>query len=151
MPKRSNPFVDDYIQQTKTRVGLKQFNNNEERLRQIYEKTMKLLFQGAKLASVSKASSTIANNLRKPDKMKQLFISNKGTLQQAGSLVPHEASNKEIQCSCNEPLKEIMCTYCDVWLCGSCCQFCKSCHRHYCKKCSFISEDDGSVCVSCYK
>lgn len=40
MAKRSNPFIDDYIQQSKVHVGLKQFNNNEERLQKVYGMTL---------------------------------------------------------------------------------------------------------------
>lgn len=39
MAKRANPFVEDYVQQSKIHVGLKQFNNNEDRLQKVYGKT----------------------------------------------------------------------------------------------------------------
>lgn len=36
MGKRANPFVEDFIPQCKVHVGLKQFNNNDERLKKVY-------------------------------------------------------------------------------------------------------------------
>lgn len=38
MAKRPNPYTDDFIQQSKTHVGLKQLNNNEDGLRKVYGK-----------------------------------------------------------------------------------------------------------------
>lgn len=36
MAKRTNPFTEDYEPQSKVHVGLKQFNNNEDRLKKVY-------------------------------------------------------------------------------------------------------------------
>lgn len=36
--KRSNPFVEDFMPQRKVHLGLKQFNNNEDRLQEVYGK-----------------------------------------------------------------------------------------------------------------
>lgn len=36
MAKRANPFIHDFVKQSKTHIGLKQFNNNEERLKKVY-------------------------------------------------------------------------------------------------------------------
>ncbi|KAF9412668.1 hypothetical protein HW555_008876, partial [Spodoptera exigua] len=38
MAKRANPFVDDFIPQSKVHVGIKQFNNNQDRLKQVDNK-----------------------------------------------------------------------------------------------------------------
>ncbi|OWR48970.1 hypothetical protein KGM_215348 [Danaus plexippus plexippus] len=36
MAKRANPYSEDFIQQSKIFVNLKQFNNNEDRLKKVY-------------------------------------------------------------------------------------------------------------------
>lgn len=36
MAKRANPFIEDFVPQSKIHVGLKQFNNNEDRLQKVY-------------------------------------------------------------------------------------------------------------------
>lgn len=41
MAKRANPFAEDYIPQSKVYVGLKKFNNNEDRLKKVYGKYKK--------------------------------------------------------------------------------------------------------------
>lgn len=38
MPKRCNPYIDDFVQQSKMHIGLKQFNNNEDKLKKVYGK-----------------------------------------------------------------------------------------------------------------
>lgn len=36
MAKRTNPFVEDFVPQSKVHIGMKQFNNNHDRLKQVY-------------------------------------------------------------------------------------------------------------------
>lgn len=36
MAKRSNPYIEDFVPQSKIHVGVKQFNNNEDRLQKVY-------------------------------------------------------------------------------------------------------------------
>lgn len=38
MPKRDNPFLGDFFQQSKMHIGIKQFNNKDERLKDVYSK-----------------------------------------------------------------------------------------------------------------
>ncbi|XP_061717774.1 apoptosis regulatory protein Siva-like isoform X1 [Cydia pomonella] len=85
MTKRSNPFTEDFVQQSKVHVGMKQFNNNEDRLQKVYEKTLELLFRGAKMPTKSVSEITTVNEIRK-DGFKQLFLGKDGHLQQSGAV-----------------------------------------------------------------
>ncbi|XP_023942755.2 apoptosis regulatory protein Siva [Bicyclus anynana] len=151
MAKRSNPYSDDYIQQSKTHVGRKQFNNNEDRLKKVYEKTLQLLYKGAKktlqhnLLQCSEVSST-----EKKDgvKFKQLFISKDGGLMDSGNL----AAGKCIQvkhCACSGVAAD-QCSYCESALCATCQRACAVCQLLYCCKCSFPGSEGTEICVSCY-
>lgn len=117
MAKRPNPYTDDFIQQSKIHVGLKQLNNNEDGLRKVYgkiwqkdqkvtlvsylflpilpyicayiqiaEKTLELLFRGAKKAQNGTQNCETIHVERK-DGMKQLFIGKDGTLLHFGNMV----------------------------------------------------------------
>ncbi|CAH2253984.1 apoptosis regulatory protein Siva-like [Pararge aegeria] len=151
MAKRSNPYSEDYIQQSKTHVGLKQFNNNEDRLKKVYEKTLQLLFKGAKktlqneLLQCSDVSST-----EKKDgmKFKQLFISKNGGLVHSGTL-PIEKNVVTQHCACNSLAAE-NCTYCEIDLCAACRHQCTACQLVHCSKCSLIGSEGSEICVSCY-
>lgn len=44
MPKRCNPYIDDFVQQSKMHIGLKQFNNNEDKLKKVYGKYIYIFF-----------------------------------------------------------------------------------------------------------
>lgn len=43
MAKRSNPFTDDFVPQSKVHIGAKQFNNNEDRLKKVYGKYLQTI------------------------------------------------------------------------------------------------------------
>ncbi|XP_075990357.1 uncharacterized protein LOC142986005 [Anticarsia gemmatalis] len=152
MAKRSNPFIEDYVPQSKIHVSLKQFNNNEDRLQKVYEKTLELLFKGAKKTQLPDVvnSSEIENamtNTDKKGKMKQLFLSKNGTLLHSGNIVHNQAGMK--QCSCGGG-SECQCAYCEVSLCYSCQHLCARCERAYCTTCTMIGLEGSEVCVSCY-
>lgn len=36
MAKRANPFAEEFVPQSKIHVGIKQFNNNEDRLQKVH-------------------------------------------------------------------------------------------------------------------
>lgn len=40
MAKRANPFLEDFVPQSKIHVGIKQFKNNEDRLQKVYGNTI---------------------------------------------------------------------------------------------------------------
>ncbi|VVC98193.1 apoptosis regulatory protein Siva [Leptidea sinapis] len=146
MAKRANPYVDDFIPQSKTHIGLKQFNNNnKETLQQVYEKTLSILFNGAKNSSTNIRIPEIQSD--KKDNYKQLFISPEGMLQHCGQL---KTENNKHECKCGGR-EEDVCAYCETPLCCSCGHNCSSCHQLYCSSCSIIVSEGTEVCVSCYR
>ncbi|XP_013187963.1 apoptosis regulatory protein Siva [Amyelois transitella] len=148
MTKRSNPFIEDFVPQSKVHVGMKQFNNNNIRLQSVYEKTLELLFTGAKKSTVQNVidnSNTTASHKR--DNLKQLFIGKDGTLLHCGTITSCEATL--IQCACGSG-KETSCGYCEKPLCSKCQHLCASCDACYCSHCSLPGYEGAELCVSCY-
>ncbi|KAI8429380.1 hypothetical protein MSG28_000025 [Choristoneura fumiferana] len=116
MAKRSNPYIEDFVPQSKIHVGVKQFNNNEDRLQKVYEKTLELLFRGAKkLPGKSVTEQAEKTNDNKKDGLKQLFLGKDGHLMQSGVLEEHSTH----KCACRVPSDD-RCGYCEKTLCGSC-------------------------------
>ncbi|KAJ8734402.1 hypothetical protein PYW07_014953 [Mythimna separata] len=150
MAKRTNPFIEDFIPQSKVHVGMKQFNNNEDRLKKVYEKTLLLLFKGAKKCpaqDITSEENALSATQDKQDKLKQLFIGKDGTLLHSGNMVDNKLSVK--QCSCGGGV-ESQCAYCDMNLCGGCQHVCVRCERAHCLCCTMIGLEGSEVCVSCY-
>ncbi|CAH0722098.1 unnamed protein product, partial [Brenthis ino] len=149
MPKRCNPYADDFIQQSKIHVGLKQFNNNEDKLKKVYEKTLQLLFHGSKkIRSEDVMQNPDLKPIEKKDGMKQLFIGKDGSLLYSGTLTIDK--NLTIQhCACSG-LKSDCCAYCEIVLCSFCQHQCKVCKLSYCSKCSLNGSEGTEICVSCY-
>ncbi|KAG6465551.1 hypothetical protein O3G_MSEX015223, partial [Manduca sexta] len=87
MAKRANPYMEDYIPQSKVHVGLKQFNNNEYRLKDVYEKTLDKLYKGAKKVTSSDIVNACDTQTIRKDKMKQLFLGKDGSLLHSGNIV----------------------------------------------------------------
>ncbi|XP_061717784.1 apoptosis regulatory protein Siva-like isoform X2 [Cydia pomonella] len=144
MTKRSNPFTEDFVQQSKVHVGMKQFNNNEDRLQKVYEKTLELLFRGAKMPTKSVSEITTVNEIRK-DGFKQLFLGKDGHLQQSGA-VTEPVTQK---CPCGT-VSEDQCSYCEKALCGACQHPCERCQHRYCNHCCLTGSEGSEICVSCY-
>ncbi|XP_068628316.1 apoptosis regulatory protein Siva [Battus philenor] len=147
--KRSNPFIEDFMPQSKVHVGLKQFNNNEDRLRKVYEKTLELLFRGAKKSSCqNNASNQEVSVVNNRDGMKQLVIGKDGSLLNEEAKVQDKAC-AVTHCSCGAAV-EVFCNYCERALCNSCQQFCTRCQMYHCSHCSLIGSEGAEICVSCY-
>ncbi|KAJ0180837.1 hypothetical protein K1T71_002922 [Dendrolimus kikuchii] len=148
MAKRANPFTEDFIPQSKIYIGLKQFNNNEHRLKKVYEKTLELLFKGAKKTSqANDVVSTGDTNSLKKDKMKQLFIGKDGSLLHTGNMIENKSPAKLCNCS---GVFDCQCAYCDKVLCGACQHQCTKCDNTYCSHCMLLGSDGADICVSCY-
>ncbi|CAK1547979.1 unnamed protein product [Leptosia nina] len=146
MAKRANPYTEDYVQQSKVHVGLKQFNNNKERLDTVYEKTLEKLFKGAKRSQQDSIKSDVVG-IVKEDGLKQLFIGNNGLLTHSGKML----KEKPIQntCKCGNTMVE-RCAYCEKGLCVSCEYSCILCYQYFCTECS-VYGCEGSICFSCYR
>lgn len=69
MPKRPCPFEDNLLPQLKVHVGQKQIDNGvcqEERMKNVYDKTMDLLKEGVKVLSRRLSTSMELNSLDVP-------------------------------------------------------------------------------------
>ncbi|XP_041974273.1 apoptosis regulatory protein Siva-like [Aricia agestis] len=147
MSKRSNPYAEDYIPQSKTYVSLKQFNNNEHRLQKVYEKTLDMLFKGANKPIEEESIKTNGIKQQKKDGKKQLFIGRDGSLLHTGFQVSEKSAVEECECG---NIKAEHCAYCESVLCTSCQHHCQRCSQYYCSRCSLSGLDSSEVCVSCY-
>ncbi|XP_053602011.1 apoptosis regulatory protein Siva isoform X2 [Plodia interpunctella] len=130
MAKRSNPFIEDFMPQSKVHVGIKQFNNNKDRLQSVYEKTLDLLFTGAKKCPRQNVvDDTNTATLNKRDNMKQLYLGKDGSLLHSGTF---SSSDKVsiVRCSCGGS-KETICGYCEKVLCDSCQHLCDMMEQKY--------------------
>ncbi|XP_032528653.2 apoptosis regulatory protein Siva-like [Danaus plexippus] len=150
MAKRANPYSEDFIQQSKIFVNLKQFNNNEDRLKKVYEKTLQMLFEGAKKSQNNNNNNSIheINGIAvdRKNKMKQLFIDKNGSLSHSGTLVGPDVCKP---CQCGD-VSLLCCQYCEQALCNLCTRSCALCQHNYCTKCSLVGSEGVEVCVSCY-
>ncbi|CAB3259366.1 unnamed protein product [Arctia plantaginis] len=152
MAKRANPFIEDYIPQSKIHVSLKQFNNNEDRLQKVYVKTLDLLYKGAKKCTSQDIVNTKDDNVKTIDtknKMKQLFIGKNGSLLNSGTMVCNISKLVTERCSCGVE-GESKCAYCEVPLCMTCQHVCAHCDRSHCTTCTLTRFEASEVCVSCY-
>ncbi|XP_034840882.1 apoptosis regulatory protein Siva [Maniola hyperantus] len=150
MAKRSNPYIEDYIQQSKTHIGMKQYNNKEDRLKIVYEKTLQLLFQGAKKSQQHDLQYADISSTDKKGgmKFKQLFIGKDGGLLRSGTLATAKNTSEQ-HCSCRG-LVVGSCGYCECALCAACQRQCAVCQLLYCSKCSLNGSEGTEICVSCY-
>ncbi|XP_045760537.1 apoptosis regulatory protein Siva-like [Maniola jurtina] len=151
MAKRSNPYSEDYIQQSKTHIGMKQYNNKEDRLKKVYEKTLQLLFQGAKKSlQHDQLQCTDISSTEKKDgmKFKQLFIGKDGGLLHSGTLATEKKTSEQL-CACRGLVVD-SCGYCESALCAACQRLCAVCQLLYCSKCSLNGSEGTEICVSCY-
>ncbi|XP_045506283.1 apoptosis regulatory protein Siva-like [Colias croceus] len=145
MAKRANPFIEDFVQQRKIHVGLKQFNNNNERLEKVYKRMLDILFKGAKKAQQDNNKIEVVVNNKK-DSLKQLFLAADGTLLHSGEMVKVTAS---LSCVCGDDTTD-KCAYCEAALCARCERPCTRCGHVYCARCSIFEAEGTEVCVSCY-
>ncbi|XP_026323658.1 apoptosis regulatory protein Siva-like [Hyposmocoma kahamanoa] len=155
MAKRANPFIEDFVPQSKIHVGIKQFNNNEDRLQKVYEKTLELLFRGAKKPTAHVApivASADEYAPHKKDKMKQLCIGRNGMLSRQWTIPEQKCQLGvgECHCACGGMLIEARCEYCETGLCASCRFCCTTCRGNYCSSCTLTGCEATAVCVSCY-
>ncbi|XP_028175009.1 apoptosis regulatory protein Siva [Ostrinia furnacalis] len=149
MAKRTNPFTDAFMPQCKVHIGAKQFNNNEDRLKKVYEKTLNLLYKGAKKQCAIEESSELPNIVpESKEKMKQLFIGKDGSLIHSGTMA-QSSSLVSLECGCGVAAASA-CSYCDKALCAECRHFCECCDKFYCSCCSFTGSEGSKICVSCY-
>lgn len=77
MTKRTNPFIDDFLPQSKIHVSLKKYDkhstDNEKRLKKVYEKTLQMLFNGAKKGTTTETNNNLQDSKVRKDKKKTII------------------------------------------------------------------------------
>ncbi|XP_007886436.1 apoptosis regulatory protein Siva isoform X2 [Callorhinchus milii] len=180
--KRTNPFGDAAPLQRKVRVTQKEINEGvfgEKYKREVYEKTKKLLFNGAQafmgdmwngnseenctvvhLRSPSEAPSPqsgpgdVCNGYERCDLLRgQTFLGSDGRLMKASLPLPR-SPNKQTATNCFSCLKfsniTQQCSQCDRLMCQHCSKVCDSCMRMCCSVCSVADYNESYDKVICY-
>ena len=171
MPKRSCPFEDNLLPQLKIHVGQKQIDNGvcqEERMKNVYDKTMDLLKEGVKVLSRRLSTSIELNSIDVPSsktpsscKSKNERISKQMVLNSKLELLGADKAIKDVGpkydlCECSRVVDQSLfskCSYCDQILCNSCLFECISCSELFCQNCSLPTYDyeEQTKCLNCYK
>ncbi|XP_076753829.1 uncharacterized protein LOC143425157 [Xylocopa sonorina] len=171
MPKRPHPFEDNLMPQLKVHVGQKEVDNgvsSEERMKNVYGKTMDLLKEGAKTLSRKLNSSTELNPLDVPSSKipspsksrnernsKQMVLNGKLELLGIDKAI-QDTQLKYDLCECTRVIDQSMfskCSYCDQVLCNTCLSECISCSELFCQNCSLPVYDyeERNKCLNCYR
>lgn len=170
MPKRPCPFEDDLLPQLKTHVGQKQVDNGvsrNERMKEVYDKTLVLLKEGVKTLSKKLNTSTDLDAdvplpkvpspcKSKPERnLKQTVLNNKLGLEVADESGKGNQLKYDL-CGCSRVIDKNMltkCFYCDQILCMLCLCECIGCSELYCQNCSLpvYDRDEQNMCLNCYQ
>lgn len=153
MPKRVCPFDYDLIPQQKIHVSDKEIKHEDQK-KNIYDKTLKMLFKGARnLPNAVSPPSLMINEVQKipRDNYKQLLLDNCCNLRPSGTVKPlHKAHCKS--CSGLKCEMDARCGFCDTSLCWDCFVVCRNCQDEFCKSCSlpmYSGIEDEYVCINC--
>lgn len=154
MPKRICPFDYDLAPQNKMHISEKELCD-EESVKSVYDKTLKMLFVGArKVVSVSETGVSARQHLGftiLKDNYKQMFLSSRCQLQSRGTIKPEPVRQCQV---CNMPHAEIhcQCTFCEKFLCAHCIVACARCSENFCNACSLVTYsnlEDEHLCLGC--
>lgn len=135
MPKRSNPFSEDVLQQSKIHVGVKEVDqgvNKDQNMKAVYERTHKLLFGVSELGNSSASRNVHAC---------QNILN--------GSLRSDLRDNCR---KCSVISGVYKCSFCETRICGECCRRCTRCEEDFCHLCSVMQyhmSREVAVCLSC--
>ncbi|XP_043495711.1 apoptosis regulatory protein Siva-like [Polistes fuscatus] len=166
MTKRSYPYEDNLLPQLKIHVGQRQVDtgiDEERRMKEVYDKTLNLLKQGAKkysqnmnndqmdLTELPSALLTSHKLINPQRASKQMVLNNKLQLENNDNVKLDK--NVDV-CRCFQvidPSLSNKCSYCEELLCPSCLNNCIKCHDLICDDCSLPKYDMGSstVCLDC--
>ncbi|KAG7212598.1 hypothetical protein KM043_012892 [Ampulex compressa] len=171
MPKRACPFEDDLLPQIKVHVGQKQVNEGvckEERMKDVYAKTLNLLKEGVKTLSrkLNVTDDILLDDLPLPMQpsprktksernLKQTMLNSKLELEPIKKNVNGTVPKYDL-CGCSRVIDSKIpskCYYCDQVLCFSCLLQCASCSESYCQNCclSIYDGEERSMCLNCYQ
>ncbi|KYN07780.1 Apoptosis regulatory protein Siva [Cyphomyrmex costatus] len=167
MPKRTCPFEGDchLLPQMKMHVGEKQVNNgvsSDQRMRDVYSRTLSLLKAGAKVLSHKLNTSGQMDSVDLPQRpspckfrstsnMKQMLLTDKLQLKTSDRVV-----NVVDLCECYQLIDRSTvsaCYYCDQALCSSCQSVCANCSELFCQNCSVpvYNYKEQIMCLNCYR
>lgn len=166
MTKRSCPFEEDLLPQLKVHVGLKEVNNGvnkEERMKEVYDKTLNLLKEGVKAysqkLSTSQTDLTVLSPAKKSSSemksertLKQMVLNCKLELQSGEKIISDVGVDLCGCCRVIDPGSADKCYYCDQMLCSLCLLQCMKCSEFFCQDCTLPSYDseEQNVCLNCY-
>ncbi|KAM9294184.1 apoptosis regulatory protein Siva [Gastrophryne carolinensis] len=157
MPKRSYPFDSLAPPQLKTRIGQKELSQGvcgDSLKREIFEKTKKLLFSGAKAILGSQQNKNTEVEIPVAELLTgQTTIGQDGKLHRAPHTTPAPVDGVKACSSCVRSVgdKE-MCKQCERFICRHCSKSCSCCASVTCSFCSVVVDGDVEervYCTSC--
>ncbi|XP_073426521.1 apoptosis regulatory protein Siva isoform X1 [Dendrobates tinctorius] len=161
MPKRSYPFDSLAAPQLKTHVGQKELVQGvcgESLKREIFERTKKLLFSGAKAIMGSQGTQNKSSNPEGETPVHEL-LTGQTTIGQDGRL--HRSSRTSVQPvegtrACSSCVRSVgdkeACKYCERYICRDCSKACSSCFSIACSNCTVLIDADlgeRAFCTAC--
>ncbi|XP_068110335.1 apoptosis regulatory protein Siva [Hyperolius riggenbachi] len=158
MPKRSYPFDTFAPPQMKTHIGQKELSAGvcgESLKREIFERTKKLLFNGAKAILGNQSNQNKDTDMESP--VPEL-LNGQTTIGQDGKLL--KASQTSTPAggvkACSSCVRSVgdkeACEQCERYICSSCSNTCSCCSAITCSFCTtFVDSDLGeeTFCTTC--
>ncbi|KAK2583713.1 hypothetical protein KPH14_009633 [Odynerus spinipes] len=155
MPKRPCPFEENLLPQLKIHVGQKEINNGvskEERMKEVYDKTLNLLKEGVRVYSQKLSTSQLDLTELSPSKitsretksertLKQMVLNNKLELQSGKKVISDAQADLCGCCRVIDSRSINKCYYCDQILCSYCLTHCMKCSESFCQNCSLPTYD----------
>ncbi|XP_012223639.1 apoptosis regulatory protein Siva [Linepithema humile] len=168
MPKRTYPFEENLLPQVKVHVEEKHVNNgvsSEERMKDVYDKTLSLLKTGAKtyvqrlnrshMESIDLSSSELllSSKIKSSSNLKQMLLTDKLQLKASDKIMNDVGLDL---CGCCQLIDQSVvhkCYYCDQVLCSSCLSACAGCSELFCQNCFLpvYNYEDQVMCLNCYR
>ncbi|XP_069590362.1 apoptosis regulatory protein Siva isoform X2 [Ranitomeya imitator] len=160
MPKRSYPFDSLAAPQLKTHVGQKELVQGvcgESLKREIFERTKKLLFSGAKAIMGNQGTQTKNNNPEGETPVHEL-LTGQTTIGQDGRLQRSSRTSQPVEVSraCSSCVRSVgdkeACKHCERYICRDCSKLCSSCSSITCSNCTVLIDGDlgeRAFCTAC--
>ncbi|KAG8449320.1 hypothetical protein GDO86_016102 [Hymenochirus boettgeri] len=161
MPKRAYPFDSVSPLQLKTHVGEKELSQGvagETLMREIFERTKKMLFKGAK-AVMGHQEHQGANGKEKEFTLHELptgqtTIGRDGKLHKSKQLsqIPPTGVSKACSFCVRSVIEKEVCSQCERSVCKDCCKPCSCCSAITCSFCTVsVDGNDGDqmFCSTC--
>uniref|UniRef100_A0A1A9W214 Apoptosis regulatory protein Siva n=1 Tax=Glossina brevipalpis TaxID=37001 RepID=A0A1A9W214_9MUSC len=153
--KRNRSEESLYGLQTKMYINEKIVNlHDNKKMKQIHDRTTKLLFQGAR--SFNKSGNPTSENSKKPQSWELVILSGNGVIEMAkdvGELVDEFLWVKRKAICCDrETYVQSQCCNCQKALCEGCGYSCNDCGIFLCNLCVEIfgcGTSDRPICEKC--